>query len=95
MSDILGTNINFSKTASTVPLSSNLPTTSEYHPSLDSLENDVVKDLLENDFLLDQVDSVPFDHLISSNTNMTNTLSSNNNNQFKFANCNVTFNFTK
>ncbi|XP_062593498.1 uncharacterized protein LOC134254976 [Saccostrea cucullata] len=91
MSDILGKNIHSSKTVSTVPSTCDPPTTNDArYPQLDFLECDIVKELLENDFSLDHVpcDSLPL------NTSLTNTLSSNTN-QFKFSNCNVTFNFTK
>lgn len=51
---------------------------SECYPQLDFLESDLVKGLLENDFSLDTVDSVPFDPILGANTNLTNTVSSDN-----------------
>lgn len=48
------------------------------YPQLDFLESDLVKGLLENDFSLDTVDSVPFDPILGANTNLTNTVSSDN-----------------
>lgn len=54
---------------STVQPSSNLPAnTSKCYPQLDFRESNVVEDFLENDISLDQEDSVPFDHILASNT---------------------------